>query len=475
MKKKILVLLVIVLTISTTLVYGESLIGYTNISDIAIYKSADYSSPKTDVLKLNSKVEILKSNDEWYNIKTENGNTGWIETYFITLPPKKYVVNNKSYSINIRKGPATNTEQVGQLLQGEKAKYINTYHSWHIIEYKNEEYYIASWLTDIVSDGVDKTYLLYDKINIRDNSSINSKIVFLGNKHESYSVYGEKNGWLKIKLSNNKFGYIAAWLTSYNLNYYSEGSKGYKTTIDGLNIRTGPSTNYTKIDTIDSSTSLKIISSENGWDKVITKDGQIGWCNNAYLKPISPLKDKIILLDPGHGGKDPGSISYSGKYEKYVNLTVANKLKENLESLGATVYLTRTKDIYINNTERGRMADKLGADILISIHHNSLDSEKSYYYGFSSYYNTINNKDSKYGYDLAESLYLNAITLNGVYQDGIYDRNYQVLRETSTPAALIEIGFMSNPQEEMNVHNDSFQNLMVEKLSNGIIDYFKEQ
>jgi len=473
MKRKILFLLILILAVSTTTVFGETLIGYTNISNIGIYKSANYDSSKTDVLKLNSKVEILKDDDEWYKVKTEDGIIGWIEKYFITVPATKYIVNNTSYSVNIRKGPTTTTTQVGQLLSGEKAKYISTYHSWHIIEYKGSEYYVASWLTDIVSDGSDNIYLLYDKINIRENTSSNSNIIAEGNKNESYTVYGEKNGWLKIKLPNDKYGYVAGWLTSYNVNYYSEGSIGYKSTTDGLNIRSGPSTKYKKVETLASTTSVKIIASENGWDKVITDDGQIGWCKSDYLKSTLPLSDKKILLDPGHGGKDPGSISYSGKFEKNVNLTVATKLKEKLESLGATVYMTRTGDTYINNTERGRMADKLGADILFSIHHNSLGSDKSDYYGLSTYYNTINYKDTKYGYDLAEAIYLNAITLNGVYRDGIYDRNYQVLRETNTPAALIEIGFMSNPQEEENVHNDSFQNRMVEKLSNGIIDYFK--
>ena len=473
MKRKILILLILILAVSTTTVFGETLFGYTNISTIGIYKSANYASSKTDVLKLNSKVEILEDDDEWYKVKTENGIIGWIEKYFITVPATKYIVNNTSYSVNIRKGPTTTSAQVGQLLSGEKAKYISTYHSWHIIEYKDSEYYVASWLTDIVSNGSDKIYLLYDKINIRDNTSINSNIVAEGNKYEAYTVYGEKNGWLKIKLPNDKFGYIAGWLTSYNVNYYSEGSNGYKTTTDGLNIRSGPSTKHEKVETLTSTASVKVITSENGWDKVITDNGQIGWCKSDYLISSLPLLGKKILLDPGHGGKDPGSISYSGKYEKNINLTVATKLKENLESLGATVYMTRTTDIYINNTERGRMADKLGADILFSIHHNSLGSEKSDYFGLSTYYNTINYKDSKYGYDLAEAIYLNAITLNGVYRDGIYDRNYQVLRETNTPAALIEIGFMSNPQEELNIHNDSFQNLMVEKLSNGIIDYFK--
>lgn len=473
MKKSILFLLIIIFTISTTVVYGENMIGYTNISDIGIYDSPNYASSKICVLKLNSKVEILKEENEWFQIQTEDKNVGWIEKYFVTVPATKYVVNNTDYNVNIRKGPSTSTGQVGQLLSGEHAKYISTYHSWHIIEYNGSEYYIASWLTDIISDGSDKIYLLYDNINIRDNSSVNSNVIAQGNKYQTYTVHGEKNGWLKIKLPDDNFGYIAGWLTSYDLNYYSEGNLDFKYTTDGLNIRSGPSTEHTKIESLDPTSRVKVINTENGWDKIITNDGQVGWCKSDYLQSTLPLSGKKILLDPGHGGKDPGCISYSGKFEKYVNLNVAKKLKEKLVSLGATVYMTRTGDTYIHNIERGKMADKLGVDILLSIHHNSLGSSRPDYFGLSTYYNTINYSDRRYGYDLAEALYLNAITLNGVYRDGIYDRNYQVLRETNTPAALIEIGFMSNPQEELNVNTDSFQNLMVEKLANGIIDYFK--
>lgn len=475
MKKRFLIflILILILSLSITFAYGEAVTGYTNIANICIYKGANYSTPKVDVLKLNTKVEILEFEDKWCKIKTSDGTTGWIETYFLTIPATKSVLNNTSFNVNIRKGPSVSSEMVGQLLPGEKAKYISTYHSWHIIEYENSQYYVASWLSDIVSEGEEKLFLLYDNINIRSDISLNSDIIANGNKYEPYTVLGEKNGWLKIKLPDNKFGYVAGWLTSYGVNYYSEGAIGYKSTTTGLNLRTGPSANDKKILSLESSTPLKIISTEKGWDKVLTENGQIGWCQNDYLTSIPPLAGKKILLDPGHGGKDPGSISYSGKYEKYINLDVTLKLKEKLESLGAKVYMTRTGDTYINNTARGRMADNLCADILLSIHHNSLGREKADYFGLSTYYNTKNFKDPKYGYNLAESIYLNAITLNGVYRDGIYDRNYEVLRETNTPAALIEIGFMSNPLEEMNIHNDSFQNLMVQKLADGIIDYFK--
>ena len=467
--KKILLLVIIILTLSNIAAFAETK-GYTNISNIALYKSADYSSKVTDVLILNSKVDILKEKNEWYNVKTSDGTTGWIEKYFITVPAEKYVVNNSEYSINIRTSPTVSSKIVVQLPTGGKVKYVDTYHSWHIIEYKGKEYYIASWLTDIEYEESEEIYFLYDNINIRDEANLSGKVVAQGNRYDAYQVCGEQNGWLKIKLSDEQFGYVAGWLTAYNVNYYSEGSRGYKQTTEDLNIRSGPSTKNKKILSLKKGTTLTVLDTVDGWDKIVDSDGNVGWCNNAYLKEVLPLSDKKILLDPGHGGKDPGAISYTGKYEKYINMDVALNLKEKLEALGAKVYLTRTGDTYITNKERGRMADKLGVDILFSIHHNSLINKD--YFGLSTYYNTIKYKDKRYGYDLAEAIYLTAVTVNGVYRDGILDRNYEVLRETNTPAALIEIGFMSNPKEEMNIHNSSFQNVMVQKLAAGILDYF---
>lgn len=469
--KKILLIIAAVLWLSLVPAYGAET-GYTNISDIALYKNADYSSAVVSTIKMSTKLDIVSENEQWYNVKTPSGSSGWIEKYFVTVPPEKYVVNNTKNKINIRKSATTLSDAVAQLEPGEKARYIDTYHSWHIIEYKDKEYYVASWLTDLEYKSSQNIYILYDKVNIRANASLSSDVLAQGNKYDSYKVVGEKNGWLQIRLDDKQDGYVAGWLTTYNRNYYSEGSISFKKTIDELNIRTGPSAENKKVGSLKKGDVVNVVGSESGWDKIVSESGIVGWCNGAYLKEVNPLAGKTILLDPGHGGKDPGSISYSGKYEKYVNLEVANRLKDILEGMGAKVYMTRTGDYYIANKERGRMADRLKADILLSIHHNSLNN--SDYFGLSTYYNTINYKDPRYGYNLAEAIYLNAITVNGVYRDGILDRNYEVLRETSTPAALIEIGFMSNPQEEMNIHIGSFQDIMAEKIAYGIVDYFKK-
>ena len=465
--KKTILLIIALLSIN---IYAFGATGYTNISNIALYESGSLNSDIKGTLKMSSKVEILQQEGEWCKVKTQDGKTGWIEKYFITIPSEKYVVNNTEHNINIRTSPTTGAKQVGQLEPGARAKYIDTYHSWHIIEYKGNEYYIASWLTDIEYKQSEKIYFLYDSINIRSSASLSSKVAAQGNKHDSFVVVGEENGWYKIILDDKSYGYVAGWLVTHDTDSYSEEQKTYKKATDSLNVRTGPSAEYGKIISLKKGELVKVIASENGWDKIVTKNGYAGWCNSYYLRETLPLDGKKILLDPGHGGHDPGAISFSGKLEKHINLDVALNLKEILNKLGASVYMTRTTDTYIKNKDRGRMADKLCADMLLSIHHNSLTN--SDYFGLSTYYNTINHKDPSYGYNLAEAIYLNAITINGVYRDGILDRNFEVLRETNTPAALIEIGFMSNPTEEMNIHNISFQNVMVEKIADGIIDYF---
>lgn len=468
--KKTLFAIIIISILSISTVYGMQ-IGYTNINGIALYKNTDYTSNATKPLDLNTKLKIIDKKNDWYNVKTDSGTEGWIEKYFVTVPAEKYVVNNTSYKVNVRTSATTLSENVGQLVPGEKAKYIDTYHSWHIIEFKGEECYVASWLTDIEYETSSQIYLLYDKINIRDKASTNSNVIAMGNRYDSYEVISEKNGWFQIKTPEGTKGYVAGWLTTYNKNYYSESNLEYKRTTDDLNIRSGPSMEHEVADVLSKGSIVKIVGEENEWNKVVSENGIVGWCYSYYLNEVNPLAGKSILIDPGHGGKDPGAISYSGKYEKYINLEVAVNLKSVLEDMGAKVYLTRTGDYYITNKERGKMADTLGTDILLSIHHNALNNND--YFGLSTYYNTIKYTSPSYGFDLAKAIYLNAVTINGVYRDGILDRNYEVLRETNTPAALIEIGFMTNPQEEMNIYNGSFQNIMVHKIANGIVDYFK--
>ena len=91
--KKLLFLIIVILTLSISAVYADT-VGYTNISDIALYKDADYASKITDVLNLNTRLEIIKEKNDWYSVRTQDGTSGWIEKYFVTVPAERYAANN---------------------------------------------------------------------------------------------------------------------------------------------------------------------------------------------------------------------------------------------------------------------------------------------------------------------------------------------------------------------------------------------
>ncbi len=133
--------------------------------------------------------------------------------------------------------------------------------------------------------------------------------------------------------------------------------------------------------------------------------------------------------------------------------------------------MTRESDVYVDRVTRANLADKINADIMFSIHHNSLNDYK--YYGMSTYYDTKDNDSGKESSKLAEYVYNSVVSINSIYRDGIYDRNFEILRSTNTPAALIEIGFISNSWEEKNIQNSSFQYEVSKQITFGIVDYFK--
>lgn len=225
MKKTLALILIIMLFIN---IYAYGATGYTNISNIGLYNNPDYGSGIKDALKMSSRLEILEEGDKWCRVQTPDGKTGWIDKFFITLPSERYVANNIPYNINIRESPTTGSKIVGTLKPGDRAEYIDTYHSWHIIKYAGGEYYIASWLTDIEYKKSEKIYFLHDSINIRSKPSLDSKVTAQGNSGDSFEVVGEEKGWYKIKLNDGSFGYVAAWLTSHDINSLKSDHITYK-------------------------------------------------------------------------------------------------------------------------------------------------------------------------------------------------------------------------------------------------------
>lgn len=215
--------------------------------------------------------------------------------------------------------------------------------------------------------------------------------------------------------------------------------------------------------------------------------GVLYYSNIKHMKSIatfgSPIKNRVIVIDAGHGGIDPGAVSKNGTREDKINLKIAYKLKEQLEREGATVIMTRTSDegLYdigikkrIGNMKEQDMQRRIdiiknsNPHIVVSIHLNYFSQSK--YYGAQTFYMA----GSREGGRLAQCIQSKLISIlnRGNTRKEKEVDNIRILKVGSAPSVLVECGFLSNPEEERLLKTDAYQTDIAYAIYCGIIDYF---
>lgn len=204
------------------------------------------------------------------------------------------------------------------------------------------------------------------------------------------------------------------------------------------------------------------------------------------LLPIKVLaEEKVILIDPGHGGFDGGAKSKSGTIEKDINLSISLKLKENLETKGYKVYLTRETDEAlgmegktikekkrIDLNKRRSMKKEVKCDIFISIHQNMFPQAKCF---GAQVWHGSNEVSKKLADNIQESL-KEVIKDNNKRVSKPAGNSYLILRDDYEGASiLVECGFLSNPEEDEKLKSEEHQNSIVQGISLGIDKYFDEK
>ncbi len=218
-------------------------------------------------------------------------------------------------------------------------------------------------------------------------------------------------------------------------------------------------------------------------------------------------KAKVVVIDAGHGGEDPGAVGFRGTYEKHVVLAIAKGLQERLnQSRGVRAFLTRTGDYFLGLRQRVDMAKEYGADLFISIHADS--SPNSSTRGASAYCLSLtgatdeaarilaekeNSSDLIGGVKLSADHDLNTILVDMVQTQTINDSlrlgglvlgslqtiqdlkfsspkqaGFRVLRAPDVPSVLVEVGFLSNPEEEARLKNPTFQARLAQAMAEAV-------
>ncbi|WP_334109997.1 N-acetylmuramoyl-L-alanine amidase [Thermodesulfitimonas autotrophica] len=194
--------------------------------------------------------------------------------------------------------------------------------------------------------------------------------------------------------------------------------------------------------------------------------------------PLYTVAGKVIVLDPGHGGSDPGAIGPTGLQEKDFNLAVARLAAAELSRRGARVYLTRTDDVYVDLYSRAALANDLGADAFVSVHANAWGNpnEVDRMAGTSTWYAPVTDPASrKAGSEcLAMCLQKSLVEKAGRKDLGLFTANFAVLRNTTMPAALVEVAFISNREEEGLMYADWFRQAAATGVVEGLERYFAQ-
>ncbi|MGE5296122.1 MAG: N-acetylmuramoyl-L-alanine amidase family protein [Solirubrobacterales bacterium] len=183
---------------------------------------------------------------------------------------------------------------------------------------------------------------------------------------------------------------------------------------------------------------------------------------------VTPRKTKgVVIIDAGHGGRDPGTSSVTGLNEKDINLRVAAKVARLLEQRGVGVAMTRWQDEYIEKEERAAIANRRGADLFVSIHADSAPSSSAQ--GFTVY---VSRSASSESYQAAHAIN-QAMEKTGLNNRGIREADYVVLVQTKGAAVLVELGYLSNLQDTARLSDDRFRDRLAQAIVDGIQAYLK--
>ncbi|MGD0152688.1 MAG: N-acetylmuramoyl-L-alanine amidase [Thermacetogeniaceae bacterium] len=220
---------------------------------------------------------------------------------------------------------------------------------------------------------------------------------------------------------------------------------------------------------------------EGTLDISATSDASFGGCQivlRLRKRPADPvpqaiLAGKKVVLDAGHGGNDAGAIGPHGVEEKDVNLEITAKTAEILRQQGVDVTLTRSDDSYVDLSQRAAIANNINADVFVCIHANSTSDRAIGGTGTYTYApaGTSLGQQRSQRLTLARDLQNETSASLGLHNRGVFEDNFEVLRCTVMPAALIEVAFISNPAEEKLLADANFQQQAASAIARGITKF----
>lgn len=341
------------------------------------------------------------------------------------------------------------------------------------------------FLTFSTSVNASEAVITTDNLNVRTGPGTNFEKIRQVHTDEVYQILQQQSEWVEIQLEESS-GWVTTKYITIKDSSASDSSKNNsgeeidnekslkKISIqyDNTQLRDGPSTKYEIVGFASKGTEFEILSEDENWYK-LSNEKLSGYVlkqlvNKKEKEKSSGVKNKLIVIDAGHGGRDVGAIGASGTYEKDFNYKTLQELKQELIALGAEVVVTRNDDEFVSLGSRTSLTNILDTDAFISIHYNSVPSLPNVTgIGTYFYYNQYEK--------MAQYVQQEIIRETGARNRDAKFGDFHVIRQTFKPSILVELGFISNLAKEQLLQTDAYQKKLVTGIVNGLNKYFKNK
>ncbi len=432
------------------------------------------------------------------------------EKYRLELPVKGVAVPDPSQVIgfvssttdglNIRKSKdsSSNANIVGTVNKGGKLSVYAVEGDWLKVSSEDTYAYIYKKYAQFLdADGnalgdVQKQVTTTQSINIYVKPTSSSKVISTVDSKVKLPVYKTVSGYYLTEV-NGLPGYIVANSTEDikveqpstpdpkptpdpdPITPSVTGDLLGRVTVDNLNIRTEANSTSTVVSKLKKGEYVQV-NSINGYWAQVTSNGQTGYVHKSYLKLLNQngnaLKDRIIIIDPGHGGKDPGTVVGSNS-EKAITLKVGTLVKQKLEAAGAKVLMTRTGDTYPSLQDRVDFTNANYGEVFVSIHVNSAANTSAQ--GTETYYAISTGDMHQEDVDLATFVNNQIVNNLKMKNRGVKEQQYYVIRNMAIPSILVELGFLTNNEDNAKMTDDQYAELFAESVYKGISEYYSKQ
>ncbi|MCT8140282.1 SH3 domain-containing protein [Anaerobacillus sp. CMMVII] len=486
--------------------------GQVNASNLNVRSEPNTSSQRISILANGTKIDIFETgvNKDWLKIRV-NDRWGFVHSSFVTItqqtkpttPAANQVISKGRVTVNalnVRSEPRTTAKRITILAEGTQLDIYETgvNKDWLRIRVNNEWGFVHRDFVTITQGSnnptpttptapvtvVAKGQVTVNALNVRAEPNTTARRVTILAEGTQLDIYetGVNKDWLKIQV-NNEWGFVhssfvaiaQATTPAPPANQVIGKAEVTATT---LNVRSEPNVTSRIIGNLAARTQVDFYEQGVNKDWLKIKVGnEWGFIHGNHVRILgnqptidtSKLKDKVIVIDPGHGGRDPGAVAF-GLMEKDIVLSTALILEKKLQQAGAKVVLTRSTDVFLALSDRTKVVNNQNADIFLSIHVNS--SSIATAHGTETFWNR--NYELYNSQLLASSLQSKLVNTLSTRDRGVKEAGFEIIKYTRVPSVLIELGFLTNQNEAQRLASPQFQDQAAQAILEGLVDFYNK-